>query len=131
MGLTIVSADPDLRHGVLNVPGAAWTHFSAFSLPFKALASLMRLSAGTDLDVRLLTAMAQNVWDPIDGAAWVGAPESQDDIFLIQESMGDPILPNIGTDMIATATRAFQVAEVLSPTHSPVATLGWPCYSNL
>ncbi len=113
MGLTVVSADPLVRFGVLNVPGAAWTHFSAYSQPFDILAGILEVNLGTALDVRLVTAMAQNVWDPIDGAVWAGAEPGPADVFLIQESMGDPILPNIGSDITATSTGAVHIGAVL------------------
>ena len=113
MGLTVVSADPEIRYGVLNVPGAAWTHFSAYSEPFDILAGILEVNLGTALDVRLVTAMAQTIWDPIDGAVWAGAEPGAPDVFLIQESMGDPILPNIGSDITATSTGAVHVGAVL------------------
>lgn len=63
----------------------------------------------SELDARLAIAMGQNAWDDVDGAIW----EDPDADVLLQESIGDPIQPNIGTAMFARARGATVVGVPL------------------
>lgn len=47
-------------------------------------------------------ALTQVNWYPVDGGAWAHRWRERGGVFLIQESMGAPVLPNIGTHMVAT-----------------------------
>lgn len=115
MGLTFTSADPTMRYAVLNVPGAAWTHFIASSLFFAPLSGILEISLGSEGDVLLAMAMTQTNFDAVDGAIWAAELEDAPSVFLIQESIGDPILPNIGTEMVAMATGAQFVGQPIEP----------------
>jgi hypothetical protein len=53
--------------------------------------------------------MSQNAWDDVDGAAW----EDPGSVILMQESIGDPVLPNVGTAMLAHARGAVRVGGAL------------------
>lgn len=114
-GLLFSYLEPRIRYSVLNVPGAAWTHFANFSQFFDPLRALGRIELEGDLNVVLALSMTQTIWDEIDGAAWVDARPEDPPVILIQESIGDPILPNIGTDMAARATGAVLVGEAITP----------------
>jgi hypothetical protein len=114
MSLVAVGVDPALRHGVLNVPGAAWTHFVPGSKIFEPIRGLLHNPYG-DLNALLAVAMSQGNWDEIDGAVWSEALAQKSSAFLIQESIGDPVLPNPGSAMVAVVTGAAQVGTVLSP----------------
>ncbi len=110
MGAVIVAANDDIDTAVLNVPGGAWTHF----IPTASLYSILvdpitRAWYPSDIDRRAALAMAQNAWDDADGAAW----EDPDSVLLLQESMDDPILPNVGTTMLARARGAVLVGVPL------------------
>jgi hypothetical protein len=116
MGLVVVSADPTIRFAVLNVPGAAWTHFIPRSAMFKPAAPLLRSAYHSNVTSRMVFAMTQTVWDDVDGAVWADAgpkDDGGDPAYLIQESVGDTVIDNIGTEMLAHATSAVLVGPVL------------------
>src|SRR5690606_32635098 len=73
-----------------------------------------RLTLGSSLDVSLVVAQSQTNWDYADGAIWA---DHRDDrpVLLIQESVGDPILPNIGTELMATSSGAALVGAAIAP----------------
>jgi hypothetical protein len=118
MGAVIVAANEDIDVGILNVPGAAWTHF----IPTASLYTLLvdpitHAWYPSDIDRRAALAMSQNIWDDVDGAAW-----EDDSTLLLQESMGDPVLPNVGTAMLARARGAVMVGPPLDEMLSDLAT---------
>ncbi len=115
MGLVYASADPIMHHAVLNVPGAGWTHFVPGSDLYNTLRGLLRTSYGGDLDVGRALAMSQSNWDDIDGGVWADQYPDEKSVYCIQESMGDPILPNEGTALLSVATQAVQLGAVLGP----------------
>jgi hypothetical protein len=115
MSLVAVSADPSMRYGVLNVPGAAWTHFIPKSLLFTMIAGLLHGPYQGNLNALQALAMSQGDWDEIDGAPWSTELAKRDAAFLIQESIGDPVVPNPGTEMVAVVTGATQVGAILVP----------------
>jgi hypothetical protein len=115
MSLVAVSADPTVRYGVLNVPGAAWTHFVPKSLLFTMIEGLLHEPYHSYVNALQAVAMSQGDWDEVDGAPWSSALEGRDGAFLIQESIGDPVVPNPGTEMVAEITGATQVGAVLVP----------------
>jgi hypothetical protein len=116
MGGVMVSADPRLRIAVLNVPGAGWTHMVPYSLLYEAgLGSMLEETYGNALDLHLAMVMGQGSWDEIDGAPWAQEALDAGGVFLLQESIGDPVLPNHGTELLANAFGAEQLAPVLVP----------------
>lgn len=115
MGLVYASANPDMHYAVLNVPGAGWTHFIPGSDLYNTLRGLLRTSYGGDMDVARGLAMSQTNWDETDGVAWTGRYPEETSMYCIQESIGDPILPNEGTALLSVSTSAIQLAKVLDP----------------
>jgi hypothetical protein len=115
MGLVYASVDPDMHYGVLNVPGAGWTHFIPGSVVYSTVRGLLRTTYGGDLDVGHALAMSQSNWDDVDGATWADRMPGEASAYLIQESIGDPVLPNDGTSMLSVAVGASQVGAVISP----------------
>lgn len=115
MGLVHVLADGGIDSAVLNVPGAAWTHYLPDSELFTVLADGFSASYDSRLDLEIAIAMSTSNWDDIDGSLWVDAVRGKLPVFLLQQSMGDPILPNVGTDLLAASLHATQVGTVLSP----------------
>lgn len=113
-GLVYASVSPDVGAAVLNVPGAGYSHFLRFSELYGALGLLLKAYYPTQADVHLAIAMAQVNLDTADGAIFVEAAPSPATL-LLQESIGDPILPNIGTELAAAAVGARQVGAVLRP----------------
>lgn len=115
MGYVLSQAEPNLRFAVLNVPGAAWTHFAPDSELWSTLAVLFRSSTPSAVDRALGMSMTQTNWDPVDGAAWAALSTRADLLLLQQESLGDPILPNIGSEFVAASSGAVQLGAVLEP----------------
>ena len=121
MGLVAVCVDPTMHYGVLNVPGAAWTHYIPKSLFFTMISSLLQTTYHTEVNALHALAMSQGNWDEIDGAAWSSALTGRNAAFLVQESIGDPVVPNAGSEMVAVVTGAKQVGAVLVPIAANIA----------
>jgi hypothetical protein len=111
MGAVYTGSAPEPRFGVFNVGGAAWTHFS----PFAMINGFIRGPYGGDLNVLIAMAITQGNWDEVDGATWSPHLRDKDSMFLIQESIGDPVLPNPGTDMLAVVAGAQLLGKALAP----------------
>lgn len=114
-GLVYAAADPDMRYGVLNVPGAAWSHWVWDSATFAYIRALVPVRTYSDVDLALGLAIGQTNLDMADGSAWTDVLAAKPTAFLIQESMGDPIVPNPGTEMVAVTAGARHVGGVLEP----------------
>jgi len=114
VGLVYSSLEPTVDAAVLNVPGAGFTHYLRFSALYSILELILRVNYKTEPDRAVAIAMGQLNLDRIDGAAWFDAVEDQP-MCLIQESVGDPVLPNIGTDYLAASVGALHLGEVLHP----------------
>ncbi|MEI8259541.1 MAG: hypothetical protein WCJ30_28070, partial [Deltaproteobacteria bacterium] len=115
LGLVYTAAEPSIVATVLNVPGAAWTHFIPASVVFASVRAIVRSSYPAEIDLRLAIAISQSAWDQIDGGAWVDALAARMPMMLIQESIGDPVLPNIGNEFVAASMHAVQLGAVLAP----------------
>lgn len=120
LGLVAVCADDSLRYGVLNVPGAAWTHYIPKSILFDMLAPVLDSTYRGLVNAQHVLAVSQGIWDDVDGAAWSSALSGRGAAFLIQESIGDPVVPNAGTEMVAQVTHAKLVGAELVPLGSPI-----------
>jgi len=92
LGYVHALADPSLHAAVLNVPGAAWTHFVPASSLWETLSLVFHGTTPSPLDQALAWPSRREL-DPIDGAAWSTFTHRDDTLFLEQESLGDPILP--------------------------------------
>ena len=114
VGLVFSHLEPKIRGGLLNVPGAGLTHW----LPRASLYALIEAALvgrfPTPPEMNLVVAMSQLAFDPMDGANWVDARADRPP-FLVQESIGDPVLPNVGSDMVAASLGAVHLGAVLHP----------------
>jgi hypothetical protein len=125
MGAVMVSADERLTTGVLNVPGSGWTHMVPYSLLYSSgMESIMMAVYGDLLDLQVGMVMAQNNWDDVDGAVWADEALAVGGAFLLQESIDDPILPNLGTELLANALGAVQFEPYLQPVVGLSSTAG-------
>jgi len=115
MGFLYVSMDPTMKYGVVNVPGAAWTHFISGSQIYSTIRGLLRTTYGGDLDVLRALLMSQTNFDTIDGGAWAGNIPGDPSVLLVQESIGDPILPNEGTEMLSVSANALHLGKAITP----------------
>jgi len=105
-GAIMVAAFPEIRYGVVNVPCGAWSHIIADATLYKLLVEqILNAWYPETLDARLAIAISQNAWDDVDGATW----EDPDGVLLMQESIGDPVVPNRGTTMLALSRNATLV----------------------
>ena len=118
MGAVIVSADPRLQTAVLNVPGAGWTHMIPYSLLYDSGMESILLGIYPDpLDLHLALVASQSAWDEVDGAVWADEALDAGGSFLMQQSMDDPVLPNLGTELLANALGAVLFEPYLEPVH--------------
>ncbi|MEZ4223287.1 MAG: hypothetical protein R3B13_20245 [Polyangiaceae bacterium] len=109
------SADPAVAYGVLNVSGAGWTQQLLEGTTFKTLSPFLRTSYESEVDLMLALLHTQGIWDAADGAAWVPLREGTPPVFLVQESIGDPVAPNVVTERLALGIEAAQVRPLLVP----------------
>jgi hypothetical protein len=114
-GLVITSIDPDIRQAVLNVPACGWSQWVRDSLFYLIAAEGIRRRNGGELGAALTLAIGQTQIDFIDGASFVGMGRDDGDVLLIQESMGDEVVPNAGTELMAIVAGASMVGAPLSP----------------
>ena len=122
MGAVYAMSEPRVHYAALNVPGAGWSHMIPGSDLYAIMEGFVQATYGDEVDVTLALLMAQGAWDEVDGAAWADEARDDGDMFLLQESIGDPILPNIGTAILAAALGAVQldpdIEDVLGLTHT-------------
>lgn len=118
MGAIIGSAYPEIKYGVLNVPAGGWMHFVADSLMYDtALRGFLVESYGSEIDARYAMTLVQGCWDDVDGAAWADRAKADGDAFLMQQSIGDPVVPNQATNILANAMGASTVGPMISPVY--------------
>lgn len=116
LGAVIVSADDRLTKAVLNVPGTGWSHMIPHSLLYEiGVGDALTNNYGSLVDVHLVILAGQNSWDDVDGAIWAEKALDVGGSFLLQQSMGDPVLPNLGTNLLARSLNAVQLEPMLEP----------------
>ncbi len=114
-GLVVTSIDPSIHAAVLNVPACGWSQWLEDSVFYLiARAGVERRNQGP-LGAALAIAIAQLDIDMLDGASFVELAREDGDVFLVQESMGDQLVPNEGTELLAIVTGAVMVGAPLSP----------------
>lgn len=116
MGAIIGTAYPEIDKAVLNVPAGAWTHLIPDSYMYDfAMKPVLESQYGDPIDARLAIALTQTGWDDVDGPVWADRALESGVSFLLQESMGDLVVPNQGTTVLATALKAQHVGPSLEP----------------
>lgn len=116
LGPVVVGNDERVNLGVFNVPGAGWTHIIPSSYFYElGLGEVVSLSYGAEVDVQSNMAMSQTCWDEVDGAIYADRVIEGGATVLLQESLGDPVLPNLGTELLASSLGAVQIETVLEP----------------
>lgn len=105
VGAVYGQLEPSVAGGVLNVPGAGFTHWLAQS-EFTGLLDLALASRYPAMvDQQVVVALSQTVWDEVDGAIWADA-RVEPPVFLVQISIGDPVMPAVGTHMVGRSLGA-------------------------
>ena len=116
-GLVAASIDENIHYAVLNVPACGWSHWVSDSLFFQLSIARVRRSNGGDVNAAIVSAMSQTLLDEVDGATFGPMGIADGDVFLVQESMGDEVVPNAGSEFLGIVTQATQVGAVLAPIH--------------
>lgn len=119
MGMVFAQLEPSIPGGALNVPGAVWSQWLPGAQLWPLLRVLVAAAADSpdgdeELDGRLALALGQSLFDPVDGAAWVDVTTPVR-TFLVQASLGDPVLPPRGVYAVARALGARRVGAELEP----------------
>lgn len=115
VGAVYGQLEPSVAGGVLNVPGAGFTHWLAQS-EFTSLLDLALASRYPAMvEQQVMVALSQTIWDEVDGAIWADA-RVEPPVFLVQISIGDPVMPAVGTHMVARSLGAVMtVPEGVDP----------------
>ncbi|MFO0745004.1 MAG: hypothetical protein U1F43_04910 [Myxococcota bacterium] len=122
IGMVYGHLEPSIVGGLLNVPGAGFTHWLGQSSLSELLDLALEGRYPAMVDQQLAAAMAQTSWDEVDGAVWAGT-RATPPVFLVQMSVGDPIMPNIATALVATSLGAVMLAPDGATPLVPVAGL--------
>ncbi len=110
LGVVFATAHPSVQAGALNVPGAGWSHLIPRSWLYEyGVEAVMATTYDDELDQALALIAGQLAWDDVDGAVWADLALDQGMAFLLQESIGDPILPNLGSEILAASLGAVQL----------------------
>jgi hypothetical protein len=117
LGMVYANLEPSIEGAVLNVPGAGWTGYLVLSSVFSLGRGILLNTYRNDVNLQLGIAVAQMNFDGMDGANWGASMMARRVPLLIQQSMGDPVLPAPGTEMVATTMRARQLGAALSPVY--------------
>ncbi len=113
MGLLYIATDPEVHYAVLNVAGAAWGTWVRDAYQFTLLRTYVERANGGTIATAIMVSAAQLMLDEADGASWAEELEAQAPVALVQASIGDPVLPNPGTNAVARLLGATQVGAPL------------------
>jgi hypothetical protein len=112
MGALLVATLDPLDTGVLNVPPGAWTQMIPSSFYFTDIIEPIATARYRDeIEVRQMIVMTQGIWDEVDSAIWASRTDA---ILLVQESVGDPIVPNLASELLARSLNATRVAGAIT-----------------
>lgn len=115
LGFTHTLTEPRIGAAVLNVPGAGCTQFFQQAEQWQQLDAVFSAKTPSAIDRALALVLSQTSWDPVDGAAWVTQPGTVLKPVLIQESIGDVVMPNLASELVAASMHAAQVGHVIEP----------------
>jgi hypothetical protein len=115
LGYAHALSEPAITAAVLNVPGAGCSQFFQQAEQWLQLDAVFSASTPSALDRALALVLSQGGWDPIDGAAWAALPNAVSKPLLIQESIGDTVMPNLASELVAASSHAVQVGRVVEP----------------
>lgn len=118
-GLVIATTWPEVEFAALNVPGAVWTHFVGDSYTYDwAVGALIEPVYGGPVAARRAIALSQGGWDDAESAGWVDRARELGLPLLLQESVGDPVLPNVATEFLARSLGAPHVGAPITELHA-------------
>ena len=103
MGGVTVANVPELEHSVFHVGGGAWSMTFPRSANWDEFEDLVSNGISESHDRQLSYAMVQMYWDPVDPVSW--GEELAGRSILLQETMLDDEVSNLGTDVLARSAR--------------------------
>jgi hypothetical protein len=120
-GMAFMALTPDVARGVLDVGGGPWSLLMERSSGFAMLTPVLAVAYPDSADRALLIALWQSSFDHVDPATW-GAHALRDPLgdvgpkqILLQESLGDALVPNLGTRYLARTLGLPGLAALLDP----------------
>jgi hypothetical protein len=121
LGFAHALSESALTAAVLNVPGAGCSQFFQQADQWQQLDAVFSATTPSAIDRALALVLSQGGWDPIDGAAWAALPDAPLKPLLIQESIGDTVMPNLASELVAASSHAVQVGGVIEPVQGVTA----------
>jgi hypothetical protein len=132
MGLVVMAYEPSLPRGALGVPGGAWSLLLERSFAWQPLQAVAMSAYGRPFDYQMLTALLGMHFEPYDAittAARITAaplPETPAKQVLLYQAMGDSLVSNLATEMVARTMAlpvlapSVRVPSGMEPTESPL-----------
>lgn len=103
LGAGYLGFSPSLTRGALSVPGGPFTTLMPRSGLFAPFLLLFQTAYDEPRELAALIASLQTLWDPGEGAGWVGVTDKD---MLIQTGLGDAQVTTIGAQDLARALDA-------------------------
>lgn len=116
-GAVLLAHEDRLEHAVLHAAGSAWSTMLERSYAWQNMENLVANTVSSPRDRQLLYAVSQLYWDPVDPANV--ARSLADRSILWQECLGDDMVPNLSTELMARGVGA----TLLDPYVSAIAGL--------
>ncbi|MCB9745926.1 MAG: hypothetical protein H6740_25350 [Alphaproteobacteria bacterium] len=128
LGASTLAQTDIWEHAILHVGGASWATTFERSANWADFEPLMEDGLDDPADRQLLLAVSQLLWDPVEPLSWMDELEGRS--ILIQESLYDDEVGNLGTEMLArsagwpmlvpAAGDTGDLRTVTSPARGPV-----------
>jgi hypothetical protein len=112
-----MSLSAEASRGVLIVPGGAWGELMWRSGDFSTMLVVLQTVIPDKLDLQVLLAMTQSLWDKTDPIEFVTKLAGSSKNVLFQESIGDPVVSNVATRMMMRTVGAKLLQEVVEPVY--------------
>jgi hypothetical protein len=107
MGLVVMAYDPSLPRGVLGVPGGAWSLLLERSFAWQALQLVARNAYTRPFDYQMVAALLGLYFEPYDALTTAARitedplPDTPAKRVLLYQAMGDSLVSNLSTEMVA------------------------------
>lgn len=99
MGGVAIANIPEFEHSMLHVGGGTWSMTFPRSANWSDFETLVQIGIENSTERQLSYAMTQMYWDPVDPVSW--SEELSGRSVLLQETLGDDEVSNLGTEMLA------------------------------
>ncbi len=98
-GAVLLAHEERLEHAVFHASGSAWSTMLERSYAWQAMEPLVVETVPSARDRQILYAASQLWWDPVDPATVAGELSGRS--VLWQECLGDDMVPNLSTELMA------------------------------